>query len=157
MQNIINLLTGAGAVSLIGVLAAWIESQLGRNQHQKDVTVAEIRRLRSKLKDYDKKIDTTMSLKKSFELRTKLLLCLSIWSVNFKFSRVSKSMIKYDLYIAFKKQYKELNDDLPVFLLDPSGRYIAWHVIKLFCECDIISVWKAMILWIKMKRNELRK
>lgn len=153
LSTILTIFSSAGIASIIGIIITAMDSSLGRNQHQKDVTVAEIKQARDKLKDYDTKYHAKdESLDDKFSIETKLIAYLGEWAVNLRYKRISRKMTKYALGPLLAEQYNILRDDIVVFGLDSRHAESTRHVIKLFWNCDIISTKEVVKLCLHVKK-----
>lgn len=127
-------------MAIIEIVISIIESDIGHSQHQKDVTMSEIRLLESKTTSYDNQISKNITnLDKLFEIKIKILLCLSIWSTNIQYHRINCSMASYGLHVILQREYDILSDDFPVLIKVKVYKDPVKKVLKLFRQCGIMS------------------
>lgn len=140
MQSLLSFIGGAGAVSLVGVLATWLEYEQGHSQHQKDITVKEIRTVRRKLKSLNQTLIKEANAGSDMRpAKLNLITYLASWSVNVVYHRVNVKMITYDLAPLFKLEYSMIKTQLNISNQDAYFADASRRVIKLFTACDIIK------------------
>lgn len=146
MQEVILILTflsfigGAGVASLIETALSSFSSEEDRNQHQKDITVEEIRKLKSKLQDINTNLIKNINNKNKVKIyKLEIIAYLASWSVNLVYNRVNKKMIIYSLKPLLILEYSITAKQLKYHHYGKHYQRIVLEAKKLFKICDIIK------------------